>query len=239
MLGHRAVMNLDHLVISQKQYVVVADHRPAANGMDSNFFDVAFYAHIGRPSIYVLFTAGKSFVDFVCNRKGGAAGSVHLLIMVFLNNLNIKFVAKEFRRLFTKLHLQVYAKGHIRGKENRNMRGGIRYHCFILIRISGRGKHGWNIFFAGKSKDIGERFRTGKIDDHIHRFDHPGKSPVNGEGILPCIRHFIDSRHNYHIFILSNAPGKDLAHFSVDAADQYFYHFFAFLSQSVQSCAFA
>ena len=109
-------------VRAAEQYLMVAHDAAAAHGADADLLGVALLAD-GGAVIDVMVCAVVLFVDGVSQHQGRAAGSVQLVVMVLLNDLDVVVCAQNGRCTLAQLGQDVDAHGHIGALEHRDAAG--------------------------------------------------------------------------------------------------------------------
>src|SRR5699024_5973262 len=86
--GIGGVLEGDHLVWPAEEHLVVAHDAAAADRTDPEFHRVPLFPHRGAVVDIVVGAAGL-LVDGVGQHQGGAAGGVHLVVVVLLDDLDV------------------------------------------------------------------------------------------------------------------------------------------------------
>ncbi|MPN13441.1 hypothetical protein SDC9_160762 [bioreactor metagenome] len=118
----RAMRNLDNLVVSDELHLMFADHRAAANGVDTNFV-VRTALVFFMPSVDELLILRRDGGDSVGKHQRGSAGTIHLLTVMRFNDLHVETGAEGRGGELDKLHLKIDAERHIARLKHRDAFG--------------------------------------------------------------------------------------------------------------------
>ena len=111
----------DDLILSGKDHIVVPDDRAAADCRDADLLLRALLTP-GTAVIDILIAAVHGIVDAVGERKCCPAGRIHLLVVVFLHDLNVKASRRQPGGSLREKGLQqVDPKGNIGALEDRDL----------------------------------------------------------------------------------------------------------------------
>lgn len=119
----------DDFISAGKDYLVLADYRAAAYRVHT-YLGLASLCAYRVTIVNVLAFLLEHFVDSVAEHDSCAAGGVDLLIMMFLDYLNIELTFENSRRLFGKFSKKIDAKRHIEVKNT-----GINSAAFFILAI--------------------------------------------------------------------------------------------------------
>ena len=107
-------------------------------------------------------------VDGIRQGQGGAAGGVHLLVVVFFQNLYVKVCrCQHLRRLLHHLQKKVDAQRHVGGAEHRRLLCGLGHFLNLLLGKSGGAKNHGHPRLSAVVQQMVYRLRRGEIDDHV------------------------------------------------------------------------
>ena len=112
-LGVGCVLKLDDLVLPGKDHLVLAHDGASPYSRYADLMAVSLLS-LAAPVIDVLVVLLQSAVQGVRKGDGGAAGGVHLLVVVPLHDLHVKALrGQHLRRILQKLHEQIHSQGHV------------------------------------------------------------------------------------------------------------------------------
>ena len=132
------MLNLDQLVVSGKNNLMLAHDGPAPDGGDADFFflpgaaDAVAFKHVLR----LVAAAPRRRVG---DHQGRPGGRVYLPAVVPLHDLNVAAVPQHGGGLFDQLQQYVDAQRHIGGAENGGLQGGGANLGHLLRGIAGGG----------------------------------------------------------------------------------------------------
>ena len=174
--------------------------------------------------ILVLILVVQHLVHGIRKRDGRPAGSVHLLIVMFLHNLNVKSRRHKYRcGLLQKIHQRIDTQGHIGALEYRHLPAGLLYLRQLFLRQSCGAQHHRNLMFHTVIQQIIHRGRTGEIDDHI-RLHVAGLQAGEYRVVIFDPVEGIHTRHNLYLLVIRAKAGNGLPHMAVASVHNRSYH---------------
>ena len=89
----------NHLILTGENDIVFAYDCAAADRLNTNLLRITFLACSGT-IVFVMVCIAHRLVDRICQRNRRTARSIHFLIVVLLQNLNIKSSRSQNLRCF-------------------------------------------------------------------------------------------------------------------------------------------
>ena len=112
----------DHLIRTAEQHFVITHDAATAHGTDTNFLRVALLTD-RRTIIHIVIFAIILLVDGISQHQCSAAGSIQLVVVVLLHDLNIVVHTQNSRSALAQLRQHIDAHGHISALEHRHRAG--------------------------------------------------------------------------------------------------------------------
>ena len=94
----------------------------------------------GLPLVDVLGLVGEGGGRRVGDHQGGAAGGVHLPVVMPLHDLHIVVAAQDGSGPAHQLQQHIDAQGHVPGAEDGHQLGGLVDGGQLLLRVAGGGQ---------------------------------------------------------------------------------------------------
>ena len=172
---------------------MISDDGSAADRRDTDLLLRPLLSPSGA-IVYVLISAPARFIADICKGNRCSAGRIQFLIVVLLDNLDIKSRLRQRGRRFGKdLEKHVYAERHIRGAENGNLFRGLLHLPYLLFRKSGCAENERDFLLLRIGKESVRRLCIREVNDDIRALLYLAKAPVNRkcavgftEGIHAC-----------------------------------------------------
>ena len=112
----------DHLIRAAEQHFVIAHDAAAAHRADTDLLRVTLLAD-GGTIVHIVIFAIILLVDGIGQHQCSAAGSIQLVVVVLLHDLNVVIRAQNRRSTLAQLGQHIDAHGHVRAFEHRNGAG--------------------------------------------------------------------------------------------------------------------
>ena len=221
----------DDLILPCENHVMISYYCTTAHRRKSNFFFVSFLpsgASVINIGVFII----KFFIDGIRQRQRGAAGGIHLLVVVLFHNFDVKASrGQHASRFLQKLQQQVDSQRHIGRFQNRRLTGKGLHPLQLLRGKSRSAQHtGHQLCFTVIQQLIHSGCRR-KINGHIRQQGTvlPAGLPVILQAFINRISvgnvvGYVHSRYYFHIGFRFHQTGNHLSHVAVAAVHQYFYH---------------
>ena len=131
--------------------------------------------NVGQPVI-------ECFIDRICQCQCGTGRSVHLAMVVLLDDLDVEALLIELlRRGLHELEKQVHTDRHIRTAQDRSLLRELLYTCDLVLRKTGRALHEGLTALLHIVEQTVDRRCHGEIDDHIEVLLHRIEAAIHRE----------------------------------------------------------
>ena len=111
---------------------------------------------------------GTGFLDGIEQHQGGAAGGIHLAVVVYFHNLDVR-IGEENGSLLCKAAQHRDAKAHVAGIENGDLLGGGVNQFLFLRGVTGGADDSGAAIGLGIGQHVRNGGMVGKVDQHIGR----------------------------------------------------------------------
>ena len=115
-----------------KQDFMLTNNCSAADSMDTDFVFAAC-STAAVAVVDILRSILKFFRNGIGKHQRGAAWSIHLAVVVFFDDFDIKIVAQDFSRFFCKFGQEGYTQRHVGREKDRDGFCSLM-DCFHLFR---------------------------------------------------------------------------------------------------------
>ena len=164
-------------------------------------------------------------VDRVGQHQGSAAGSIQLVVVMLLHDLNVVVHTQNGRCTLAQLGQHVDAHGHVGALEHRNCAGQLHDLELQFFRKAGGAHHDGQLVGFAVGQSLFHSGRRAEVDDDITLAVQLFQAVVYRDTVLLAVLH-VDTGDHAAVVALRDHLAQHMAHAAADALNHNFRHSF-------------
>ena len=223
---------LDELLPAGEEDLVVAGDGAAPDGGDTDLPAVPGLSD-GMAVPYVLRLVGEGGGEGVGQQQSGAAGGVHLFVVVALYDLDVKVLPQQQGRLTGQLGEHIDAQGEVGGAEDGDGPGRRFDLQELVLGVAGGGQHHGQLPLDAVAQQGGEGGGVGEVHRRLGGDGALGGGGEDGE-IPAAVAQNVEAGGDVEVGLVGAQGLQHPAHPAVAAGEDEFQHGGASFYRSVK-----
>ena len=187
----------------------------AAHRADADFLGVALPPY-RRTVVNIVVSPVVFLVDGIGQHQGRAAGSIQLVVMVLLHDLNLIICAQDGRGTLAQFRKNVDAHRHIGTFEHRDRARKLHDPELQLLRKAGGTDHDGELVSFTVGQGLFYGCRGTEVDDDISLAVQLFQAVVNGDTVLFTLLN-VNTGHNAAVIPLGDHLAQRMTHPTADS----------------------